>query len=95
MSFFLSDSTIGISMWTILLSLLECTTVALFFIGCVYYVRVAKKKGSRLSAALASVSTALAFIGGGELRDRVAEHHRPDSQQRGLCRLHHRQQKAP
>lgn len=33
MSFFLSDSTIGISMWTILLSLLECTTVTLFFIG--------------------------------------------------------------
>ena len=64
MSFFLSDSAIGISMWTILLSLLECTTVTLFFIGCVYYVRVAKKKGSRLSAALASVSTALAFIGG-------------------------------
>lgn len=32
MSFFLSDSTIGISMWTILLSLLECTTVTLFFI---------------------------------------------------------------
>lgn len=95
MSFFLSDSTIGISMRAILLSLLECTTVTLFFIGCVYYVRVAKKKGSRLSAALASVSTALAFIGGGELRGRVAEHHRPDSQQRGLCRLHHRQQKAP
>jgi len=39
-TFFTSDSTFGISMWTIILSLLDCTTVTLFLIGCINYVKI-------------------------------------------------------
>lgn len=58
------NSIFGISFGTIILCILDCTTITTFCIGCIYYIKILKKVGTRLGVILSTIATISAIVGG-------------------------------
>lgn len=58
------NSIFGISLGTIVLCILDCTTIIVFCIGCIYYVKILKRVGTRFGVMIARIAVVLAFVGG-------------------------------